>query len=212
MAEVVIEKDLQGFSGNMEALEAAIIKMQKNLSWILEHLDSQNVQSINTNQTAVESEDGATKLDGGQILMRDEEGRLRAVLGKGEDGVFSFRLYDINGREAIYLNEEGNAVFAGDICGANIEGTNMRIAPNQFRDYIALENDGTEDTIGFYYGGTRTAVMRLLDTGGLEIQSHYISLGASDGTVSVASGASGSFRSSDGKTVTVKKGIITQIL
>jgi len=168
--------------------------MQKNLSWLLSHLDSQNVKSINTNLTRVESADGATTLDGAQILMRDSTGRLRAALGKTESGNFVFEIYDKKGTAAIHLDAGGNAVFSGNIEGADIsgvniagasitgadisgasitgveiEGSNIRIAPNIFKDYIALENDGKEDTLSLYYGGTRIGGIRMLDAGGMEI-------------------------------------------
>ncbi len=211
MAEVMICRDLQGFGGDMEKLETAVVKMQKNLTWILEHLDSKNVRTLNTNLTEIKSEDGATRLEGARIVMRDAEGALRAVIGKGDNGVFQFCLYDKDGKESIYLNENGDAVFAGDIRGADIEGVNIRIAPNTFSDYIALENNGVEDTISLYYGGTRIGGIRMLDAGGMEIFGEKIVIGSSKGTVSLGPGESGSFTSADGKTVTVENGVVTSI-
>ncbi len=216
MAEIILEHNLEGFSGNSEALGEAVIKLQKSLSWLLAHLDSQNVRSINTNLTEVKSEDGATTLDGALIQMRDAKGRLRARLGKDKSGDFIFEIYDKKGNTAIHLDEDGNAVFSGNIegatiTGAEIEGSNIRVAPNDYRDYIALENDGVHDTLGLYYGGVRIGGMRLLDAGGFEIFGSKISIGSASGTVSIQSGASGSF-TADGKTVTVEKGVITSIL
>ncbi len=210
MAEIILEQNLEGFSADPEALAEAVVKMQKSLSWLLAHLDSRNVQSINTNLTKVASEDGATTLNGAQILMRDGRGRLRAALGQSADGSFIFEIYDTSGNAAVHFNEDGNAVFSGNIEGANIEGANIRIAPNAFRDYIALENDGREDTLSLYYGGTRIGGIRMLDAGGMEIFGSKISIGSSTGSVEIAPGASGTF-TADGKTVTVKKGIITKI-
>lgn len=210
MAEIMLEQNLEGFAGDSEALGEAIIKMQKSLSWLLAHLDSRNVQSINTNLTRVESEDGATLLDGAQILMRDSRGRLRAALGKTSDGDFVFEIYDENGNAAIHLDENGSAVFSGNIEGADISGTNIRIAPNVFKDYIALENDGVEDTLSLYYGGTRIGGIRMLDAGGMEIFGSKISIGSSSGTVAIAPGASGTFTAGN-RTITVEKGVITKI-
>ena len=113
MAEIILEQNLEGFSGDTEALGEAIIKMQKSLSWLLAHLDSRNVQSINTNITEVKSDDGATVLDGNQIRMLDGKGRLRATFGKGENGDFIFEIYDASGSPSIHLDEEGDAVFSG---------------------------------------------------------------------------------------------------
>ncbi len=216
MAEIILEQNLEGFSGSNEELGEAVIKLQKSLSWLLAHLDSRNVQSINTNLTKVKSEDGATTLDGALIRMLDAKGRLRALLGKDESGDFVFEIYDKKGNLAIHLDEDGNAVFSGNIegatiTGAEIEGSNIRVSPNAYRDYIALENDGVHDTLALYYGGVRVGGMRLLDAGGFEIFGSKISIGSASGTVSIQSGASGTF-TADGKTVLVEKGVITSIL
>lgn len=226
MADVMIGQDLKGFSGDMEQMETAIIKLQKNLTWILEHLDSTNVKTLNTNRTEIKSEDGATQIDGAQLVMKDKNGRQRVLIGKGKNGEFRFQLLNKNGRETMTLKEDGSAIFQGDIQGAtirgssiestsirasSIEGANIRIAPNSYRDYIALENDGVRDTIGLYYGGTRIGGLRMLDAGAMEIFGSKISIGSSTGTVSIASGDSGTFLTADEKTVTVEKGVITEI-
>ncbi len=221
MAEIVLEQNLAGFSEDNEALSEAIVKMQKNLSWLLSHLDSRNVTALNTSLTKIESEDGATTLDGAQIRMLDASGRLRAVFGKSREGDFVFEIYDARGGEAIHLDEDGNAVFSGHIegasisgakiSGAEIEGTNVRIAPNVFKDYIALENDGREDTLSLYYSGTRIGGIRMLDAGGMEIFGHRIVIGSQSGSVSIGCGASGTFVA-DNKTITVEDGIITSIV
>ncbi len=225
MAEIVLEQNLEGFANDTEALSEAIVKLQKNLSWLLSHLDSQNVKTLNTNLTQIESEDGATALDGAQIRMRDSAGRLRAVLGKNANGNFVFELYDTSGNTAIHLGNDGNAVFTGsiksasiegstisggEIHGTNIVGSNVRVAPNAFRDYISLENDGVQDSLKLYYGGVCIGGLRMLDAGGMELFGSKISIGSKSGTVSIAPGASGSF-TADGKTVTVKNGVITAI-
>ncbi len=211
MAEVTISKDMQGFDGDTEKLETAIVKMQKNLAWLLEHLDSKNVRTLNTNLTEIQSEDGATRLDGARMVMEDGDGTVRAVIGKDTGGDFQFCLYDKNGKETIHLNDDGNAVFSGDIRGADIEGVNIRIAPNVFRDYIALENDGVSDSLNVYYSGSCIGGIRMLDAGGLLLFGDKIVLGSPSGTVSINSGASGTFESVDGKIVTVQKGVITSI-
>ncbi len=216
MAEFIIEQNLDGFSDDKDALSEAVVKMQKSLSWLLAHLDSRNVQSINTNLTEVKSEDGATRIDGALLRMLDAKGRLRALFGKDDAGNFIFEIYDKKGNTAIHLDEDGSAVFSGNIeganiKGANIEGSNIRVAPNEYRDYITLENDGVNDILGLYYGGARVGGMRLLDAGAFEIFGSKISIGSSSGTVSIQSGASGTFTAGD-KTVTVEKGVITSIL
>ena len=211
MAEFIMEHNLDGFAGDKDALSEAVVKMQKSLSWLLTHLDSRNVQAINTNLTEVQSEDGSTRIDGALLRMHDAKGRLRALLGKDEDGNFIFEIYDKKGNTAIHLDEDGSAVFSGNIEGAKIEGSNIRVAPNEYSDYITLENDGTHDILGLYYGGVRVGGMRLLDAGAFEIFGKKISIGSASGTVSIQSGASGTFTAGD-RTVTVEKGVITSIL
>lgn len=212
MAETLLSQNLSGFSEEGSAVEEAVVKMQKSLFWLLNHLDSRNVQSINTNMTRVQSEDGATTIDGAQLVMLDGKGNRRATLGKKANGEFVFEIYNDKGNLAIHMNEDGDAVFSGNVEGADITGANIRIAPNAFKDYIALENDGVEDTIGLYYGGTRIGGIRMLDAGGMHIFGNKISIGSPDGTVSIAPGASGTFPTPDGRTVTVEKGVITSIV
>lgn len=209
MAETILQSTMESTKNPLETAEA-LTKLQKNLNWILTHLDSRNVQSINTNLTTVQSEDGATTIDGAQLVMQDGDGSIRAVLGKDRSGNFIFRIYDREGNAAVSLDEDGQALFTGKIRGADIEGANVRIAPNQFRDYIALENDGREDTLSLYYGGTRIGGMRMLDAGGMEIFGSKIHIGSSQGTVTLGPGATGSF-TADGKTITVESGVITSI-
>ena len=169
------------------------------------------MRTLNTNLTEIQSEDGATRLDGARMVMEDGDGTVRAVIGKDEDGDFQFCLYDKNGKQTIHLNDDGNAVFSGDIRGADIEGVNIRIAPNTFKDYIALENDGVSDSLNVYYSGALIGGIRMLDAGGLLLFGDKIVLGSPSGTVSINSGASGTFESVDGKIVTVEKGVITSI-
>ena len=209
MAETILQSTLESVKNPTEVSDA-LTKLQKNLNWILTHLDSRNVQSINTNLTTVQSEDGSTAIDGAQLIMQDGDGAVRAVLGKDAYGNFVFRIFDKDGNAAVSLDDDGHALFMGKIRGADIEGTNVRIAPNQFRDYIALENDGREDTISLYYGGTRIGGIRMLDAGGMEIFGSKIHIGSAAGSVTIGPGATGTF-SADGKTVTVHGGIITAI-
>ena len=209
MAETIVRNTSEEAKTPLETAET-ISKLQKSLSWILTHLDSRNIQSINTNLTTVQSADGATTLEGAQLIMQDARGNVRAVLGKDSLGNFMFRIYDEDGNAAVSLDDDGQALFTGKIRGADIEGANIRIAPNPFRDYIALENDGREDTLSLYYGGTRIGGIRMLDAGGMEIFGNKIHIGSAKGAVTLGPGATGTF-SADGKTVTVESGVITSI-
>ncbi len=209
MAELIFPQTMDGFT-DAESMVEAFAKLQKNLNWMLSHLDSQNIQSINTSQTKVQSEDGATALDGAQLRMTDSDGTLRAILGKNTDGNFEFQLYDASGKSTLQLDETGKGVFSGQIKNSTIEGTKVRIAPAHFQNYILLENDGNEDTLALYCENECVGGIRVSSLGGMEIFGPLIHIGSASGEVCLGPGASGNF-TADGKRITVKQGVITSI-
>lgn len=210
MADLLLTQTMDGFS-DTESMMESLVKLQKSLNWMLTHLDSQNIQSINTNQTKVQSEDGSTAFDGAQLRMTDGDGTLRAVLGKNTDGVFEFQLYDTGGNLILQLGDTGQAVFSGEIKNSKIEGSSIRIAPAHFQNYILLKNDGDEDTLALYYENECVGGLRILPSGGMEIFGHQIHIGSASGEVTLGPGVSGSF-TADGNIVTVKRGVITSII
>ena len=210
MADLLLTQTMDGFS-DTESMTESLVKLQKSLNWMLSHLDSQNIQSINTNQTQVQSEDGSTAFDGAQLRMTDGDGTLRAVLGKNADGVFEFQLYDTSGHLVLQLDDTGQAVFSGQIKNSDIKGCNIRIAPAHSENYMLLKNDGDEDTLALYCENECISGLRILSSGGMEIFGPKIHIGSSSGEVTLGPGVSGSF-TSDGKIITVKRGVITSII
>lgn len=53
MAVVSIGVNLNGFGGDVQKMEDAIINLQKNLAYLLEHMDSANIKSIDAHKTAI---------------------------------------------------------------------------------------------------------------------------------------------------------------
>src|SRR4030042_1912286 len=103
--------------------EDGIVRMQKDLNYLLTHLDHQNVRTLYTEYCDIRSEGGETVIDGPVLKMYDSSGIMRLFAGYDSSNVapttatsdFVFRLFDANGNMTISLNSSGQAVFAGDI-------------------------------------------------------------------------------------------------
>lgn len=103
--------------------EDGIIRMQKDLNYLLTHLDHQNVRTLYTEYCDIKSEHGETQIDGPALKMFDSSGTLRLFMGYDSSNVgpttatsdFVFNLYDANGVTQISLNSSGEAVFGGNI-------------------------------------------------------------------------------------------------
>lgn len=99
----------------LEQIITTVGKMKKTLEWLLYHMDSKNITEINTNRTTVKSEDGETYIDGPVVKMTDGS-ILRLTMGyDASQDEFNFILYDENGVPSLYLNDNGEAVFSGNI-------------------------------------------------------------------------------------------------
>ncbi len=70
--------------------------------------------SLNSTQNNVKSENDLLKIVGDLLAIRDKNKRIRIRLGNYDDE-FVFIIYDKKNDRAIYLNEEGEAVFSGSI-------------------------------------------------------------------------------------------------
>lgn len=75
MAVVSIVRDIGGFGGDIARMEEAIINLQKDLAYILEHIDSANIKSLDAKKTAIYIEGEAaangsfTSGDGKQVTV-----------------------------------------------------------------------------------------------------------------------------------------------
>ena len=74
-----------------------------------------NVQgTVNTDRNEVQSDNELLKIVGDLLTIKDTNNRVRVRLGNYNDE-FVFIIYDKNKKQAIYLNEDGEGVFAGSI-------------------------------------------------------------------------------------------------
>jgi len=125
MPEVRIDVNMGGFETHFD-MQEAVVKLQKQLRWLLRHLDSMNVQFISTNMTEVKSEDGTTHLDGSQLKMKDSDGNIRLVMGYNpETGNYEFTMRNKAGVETLLIDEDGDAIFTGTVAGSKIIGTEI---------------------------------------------------------------------------------------
>lgn len=70
--------------------------------------------TLNSTQNPVQSSNKQLLLDGDLLYIEDNTGRRRIDLGN-LNSEFVFIIYDKKGNRAVYLNEDGEAVFAGSI-------------------------------------------------------------------------------------------------
>lgn len=70
--------------------------------------------TVNTDRNEVQSDNKLLKIVGDLLTIKDTNNRVRVRLGNYNDE-FIFIIYDKNKKQAIYLNEDGEGVFAGSI-------------------------------------------------------------------------------------------------
>ena len=70
--------------------------------------------TVNTDRNEVQSDNKLLKIVGDLLTIKDTDNRVRVRLGNYNDE-FVFIIYDNNKKQAIYLNEDGEGVFAGSI-------------------------------------------------------------------------------------------------
>lgn len=70
--------------------------------------------TVNTDRNEVQSDNELLKIVGDLLTIKDIDNRVRVRLGNYNDE-FVFIIYDKNKKQAIYLNEDGEGVFAGSI-------------------------------------------------------------------------------------------------
>ena len=69
--------------------------------------------TLNSTQNPVRSDNKQLLLDGDLLSIKDSK-RIRIRIGN-YNGEFVFIIYDVKGNKAVYLNEDGEAVFSGTI-------------------------------------------------------------------------------------------------
>lgn len=97
--------------------EDGVLRLQKDLNFMLTHLDERNVKRLYTEYCNIQSEDGETEIDGPLLIMRSE-GSTTIRLKAGWDEAsseFVFNLYSADGSPTIELDSTGDAVFRGSL-------------------------------------------------------------------------------------------------
>lgn len=74
----------------------------------------------------ITGDDGNMSITQDAICMYDEQGHKRVQMGRDDDRVFVFELYNADGGLTLHLDEQGNAVFSGTVIGSEIEGGTVR--------------------------------------------------------------------------------------
>lgn len=183
--------------------------------------------TLNSTQNPVKSENKNLILDGDLLEIKDTS-RIRIRLGNYQ-GEFVFIIYDKQGGEAVYLNEDGDITMTGVFATGTDGQARTVIDKNGIQSYDA---DGRK--YGLWCNEPSSAGMRYADLkmycdgkevfkiyNGIDHSSMYfhgeqILSGGNDLTKGIGKwkfeeGANGSFETADGKIVTVSGGLITDI-
>lgn len=101
--------------------EDGMLRLQKDLNYMFNHLDDSNVRRLYTENCNIQSEDGETTIDGPLLVMTGDPGttnsttiRLKAGWDDGTSE-FVFNLYDTLGNPTIEIDSTGDAVFRGSV-------------------------------------------------------------------------------------------------
>lgn len=92
-----------------------VYQLREELEYVAMNLDSDNVTEILTNITKVKSEDGTTEIVGNTLKQTDTK-KTRLIMGYDKvHKQFKFEMYDAAGQKTIYMDDNGEAVFAGSV-------------------------------------------------------------------------------------------------
>jgi hypothetical protein len=113
-----------GVSAGMTQEEVinVVAKMQKELTWLLNNMDSANVPRLNTDVTQIQSADGETLINGPLLQMYDAAATLRLNMGLNKTTTnFTFDMFNILGTQTLGIDSNGDATFTGTITGGTIQ-------------------------------------------------------------------------------------------
>ena len=132
-------------------LEQTVNELINRIKWLTAKLDSKNVKRLDTNETVIKSQYGETYINGPLIQQWDmqEPQVLRLQLGYDHSvDKFTFEMWDALGDKNIYLNDNGEAVFAGNVNTKKSAyiGDNVYIGTQAY--------SGTEKLISFFNRST----------------------------------------------------------
>lgn len=184
--------------------------------------------TLNSTQNPVESDNKKLLLDGDLLYIEDNKGRRRINLGN-MDGAFVFQIFNQLSEKTIEMDEDGNVTITGVFATGTDKKARTVIDKNGIQSYDA---DGQRDglwcnepnsvnqsfsDLTLYNKGKE--IFQIYNEGFYEhLKSKGKSFLGTNGDNSYAygkwkfeQGASGTFQTADGKTVTVSGGLITGI-
>lgn len=184
--------------------------------------------TVNSTQNPVRSDNKQLLLDGDLLYIEDDKGRRRINLGN-MDGKFVFELFNQLEKKTIKMDDDGNVTITGVFATGTDKKARTVIDKNGIQSYDA---DGQRDglwcnepnsvnqsfsDLTLYNKGKE--IFQIYNEGFYEhLKSKGKSFLGTNGDNSYAygkwkfeQGASGTFQTADGKTVTVSGGLITDI-
>ena len=184
--------------------------------------------TVNSTQNPVESDNKKLLLDGDLLYIEDNKGRRRINLGN-MDGAFVFQIFNQLSEKTIEMDDYGNVTITGVFATGTDKNARTVIDKNGIQSYDA---DGQRDglwcnepnsvnqsfsDLTLYNKGKE--IFQIYNEGFYEhLKSQGTSFLGTNGDNSYAygkwkfeQGASGTFQTAHGKTVTVSGGLITDI-
>lgn len=184
--------------------------------------------TLNSTQNPVQSANKQLLLDGDLLYIEDNTGRRRVNLGN-MDGVFVFEMFNQLKKKTISMDEDGNVTITGIFSTGTDDEARTVIDKNGIQSYDAdgnryglwcnepSSNDKRYADLKLYYNGQEAfQVYNGISETSIKLQGNTILYGGNGathgtGTWKFQQGASGTFQTADGKTVTVSGGLITDI-
>lgn len=184
--------------------------------------------TVNTDRNEVQSDNKLLKIVGDLLYIEDDKGRRRINLGN-MDGAFVFQIFNQLSEKTIEMDDDGNVTITGVFATGTDKKARTVIDKNGIQSYDAdgnkyglwcnapSSNDMRYADFKLYYGGKEVfQVYNGISETSIRLQGSNILYGGNGATHGVGKwvfeqGASGTFQTADGKTVTVSGGLITSI-
>lgn len=184
--------------------------------------------TVNTDRNEVQSDNKLLKIVGDLLYIEDNKGRRRINLGN-MDGAFVFQIFNQLSEKTIEMDDDGNVTITGVFATGTDKKARTVIDKNGIQSYDAAgnryglwcnapsSNDMRYTDFNLYYNNKcifqiYNAISGiLLRTYGLDILSSGNGTTVGKNKWKFEQGASGTFQTADGKTVTVSGGLITSI-
>ena len=184
--------------------------------------------TVNTDRNEVQSDNKLLKIVGDLLYIEDNKGRRRINLGN-MDGAFVFQIFNQLSEKTIEMDDDGNVTITGVFATGTDKKARTVIDKNGIQSYDAAGNryglwcnepnsvNQSFSDLTLYNKGKE--IFQIYNEGFYEhLKSKGKSFLGTNGDNSYAygkwkfeQGASGTFQTADGKTVTVSGGLITDI-